>query len=62
MSFVWTETGADIPDDGEPVPGFGTRLLDLAINRQLGGSYERRWHTDGLTLTMTVRRDRVQDL
>lgn len=62
VSFVWTETGADIPDDGEPVPGFGTRLLDLAINRQLGGSYERRWHTDGLTLTMTVRRDRVQDL
>lgn len=61
VTLTWTESGATMPAHAEFLPGFGSRLLDLSINQQLGGSYEREWTPEGLRLTMTVRRDRLQD-
>lgn len=34
--------------------GFGTRLLELSVERQLGGTVERIWNKDGLVVKLTV--------
>jgi two-component sensor histidine kinase len=47
LSLKWRETGgpaASAPD----APGFGTRLIDFAIARDLGGSVERTYEPEGL--------------
>lgn len=60
VQFDWAERNAPISLDGEPASGFGSRLIDLAIRQQLGGSYERTWTADGMELRMNVRRDRLE--
>lgn len=49
----WQEEG------GPPVvpggaAGFGTRLMTLSIERQLGGRMERNWAADGLRLSLWI--------
>ncbi|QNM84113.1 PAS domain-containing protein [Sphingomonas sabuli] len=55
----WTETGG--PEiAGEPQrQGFGTRLAELSIVSQLGGTIEREWRREGLHATVTVGTDRL---
>ncbi|CAN5164940.1 hypothetical protein BH10PSE13_BH10PSE13_00630 [soil metagenome] len=49
----WSETGG--PALGAPMtPGFGSRLLDLSVRRQLGGDFEQNWAPDGLKMTVRV--------
>ena len=49
----WREHG------GPPVieavnSGFGSRLIAMSVERQLGGSIERRWEHDGLQVSVTL--------
>lgn len=49
----WREHGAGgvtAPD----LSGFGTRLIELSIVRQLGGTIERKWEPQGLAATITI--------
>lgn len=57
----WTERHAPKPGGSDTVtPGFGSRLIELAVKQQLGGDYSREWLPDGLKLEMTIRKDRIQ--
>jgi PAS domain S-box-containing protein len=56
----WTETGTPRKPDKETRPGFGSRLIDLAVKQQLGGDYARNWLDDGLELALTIRKERIQ--
>lgn len=52
-NMVWTETG------GPPVhpvtsSGFGSRLLELSVQRQLGGTFEREWLAEGMVMQIHV--------
>jgi PAS domain S-box-containing protein len=59
VEIVWSESGGPRVD-GEPEhSGFGTRLAELSIVGQLGGSIERDWRPDGLVATIRIRRDRL---
>lgn len=58
----WTESGAPPLPEVEPKQGFGSRLVDLAIKQQLGGSYVRTWRKDGLDLVMEIKRNRLEGL
>lgn len=58
--FHWKEYGAQVNEDVQPEQGFGSRLIDLAIRQQLGGSYERFWKAEGVEMFMTVRRSRLE--
>lgn len=50
----WVERGGP-SIDGEPGQiGFGTRLAELSVVSQLGGTLERRWDREGLTATVKV--------
>lgn len=50
---TWRERGGP-PIRVKPVAGFGSRLLDLTIRRQLGGRYEEVWEAEGLTLRLHI--------
>lgn len=57
--LTWTERDGpriDRPANGE---GFGTMLGRIAVERQLGGSISRDWQPEGLTIPLSVARDRI---
>lgn len=48
LRFEWTECGADASGAAPGRRGFGTRLIDLSVTRDLKGRIEREWDADGL--------------
>ncbi|MEP9400010.1 PAS domain S-box protein [Mesorhizobium sp. KR2-14] len=52
--LVWTERGGG-PVEGPPErEGFGTRLSQIAVEKQLGGSIKREWRAQGLKATLKL--------
>ena len=47
LNLTWSETGGPAVSPPEK-QGFGTRLIDFAIARDLGGSLDRAYEQDGL--------------
>lgn len=53
-TIEWVERGGP-PIAGEPAhSGFGTRLAEMSVVDQLGGTLDRRWDAEGLTATVRV--------
>lgn len=53
VTITWEETGG--PRVTVPVrTGFGTRLTDMSITDQLGGTIQREWAQEGLRVVVTV--------
>lgn len=51
----WSERGGKSPAKNAQLKnGFGSRLVDMSISGQLGGSWERRFEKDGLVVDLTV--------
>ncbi|AUW59534.1 histidine kinase [Sphingobium sp. SCG-1] len=49
----WREEGG--PPVAAPVQtGFGSRLISLSVERQLGGTIERDWRSDGLNVILNI--------
>ena len=59
FALTWIERGgppiAGLPE-GE---GFGTRLSRATVKAQLGGEIARDWNPDGLTIRLSVAKDRI---
>ncbi|WP_206244043.1 PAS domain-containing sensor histidine kinase [Novosphingobium terrae] len=56
LSILWQETNAHpAPSSGES-GGFGSTLINLIIERQMNGRFERTLKSDGLTIRVTVPR------
>jgi two-component sensor histidine kinase len=56
LSILWQETNAhQAPSSGES-GGFGSTLINLIIERQMNGRFERTLKSDGLTIRVTVPR------
>jgi len=54
VRLSWTEAGGP-PVGGAPsATGFGTQLMTLSVEAQLGGRLERDWQQDGLRVAITV--------
>jgi two-component sensor histidine kinase len=59
FALTWVERGGprvERQSDGE---GFGTMLARKTVNGQLGGEISRDWKPEGLTIRLSVARDRV---
>jgi len=54
----WVERGGP-PPQGEPQAGFGSRLVEISLTGQLGGSWERRFEPDGLVCELTVSKTAI---
>ncbi|SJZ84499.1 CHASE domain-containing protein [Consotaella salsifontis] len=53
IAIEWMEKGAERPERSEPVrKGFGTRLIEMNIERELGGRIERNFAASGLTVAL----------
>ncbi|PSJ56058.1 PAS domain S-box protein [Pseudaminobacter soli (ex Li et al. 2025)] len=52
--LVWTERGASTLEGAPDHEGFGTRLSQITVEKQLGGSIKREWTAQGLRVTMTI--------
>ncbi|MEG3153545.1 PAS domain-containing protein [Sphingomonas sp. RB1R13] len=51
--FDWRERGG--PSVAEPrAAGFGSRLIAMSVEQQLGGTIDRHWHADGLAVSIKV--------
>lgn len=53
LSLFWRETGSIALKPPEK-PGFGTRLIDLNITRELKGTIRRVYRTDGLHIEIEI--------
>lgn len=53
-TITWTERGGP-PVAGPPKrTGFGTKLADMSVVSQLGGTLDRRWQPEGLEVSVAV--------
>ena len=54
LHFLWREQHTLDPDPGQRREGFGSRLLDTTIGRQLHGAIARKWHADGFEVQLSI--------
>ena len=53
LALTWSERG----QSGFSPPlktGFGTKLIDMTITRELGGTIKRDFHADGLRIDIEI--------
>lgn len=50
----WCERGGPPVSSDDRAEGFGTRLVKMSVEGQLGGSIERRWTAEGLEVDITI--------
>jgi len=54
-SIEWRERGGALTDGAEPAhSGFGSRMVDTVVRRQLGGAMSRRWDSEGLVVRLEL--------
>ncbi|WP_370175042.1 PAS domain-containing protein [Sphingobium abikonense] len=53
VRLEWREQGGPVTAPAK-AEGFGSRLMTLSVERQLGGRLERDWRSDGLCLTLWI--------
>jgi PAS domain S-box-containing protein len=54
----WVEHGGP-PAKRNPKEGFGSRLVEMSVTGQLGGSWQRRFEKDGMVCELTVSKAAV---
>jgi len=52
LRLHWTESGVVLGDTPPTHTGFGTRVIEQTVRRQLGGELHRSWTPDGLLVAM----------
>jgi two-component sensor histidine kinase len=53
LRLHWVERGGPPPPE-ERIEGFGSRLVEMSVTGQLGGSWDRRYEPEGLECELTV--------
>jgi PAS domain S-box-containing protein len=59
FSLTWTERGGPRVNKQPDSEGFGSQLARTTIADQLGGKFSREWGGDGLTIRLSVPRQRL---
>jgi two-component sensor histidine kinase len=57
LQLAWTERGGPAVAPPAQPPGYGTRLVERTISRQLGGSIDYNWSREGVIVTMRMNKD-----
>lgn len=60
IRMTWTESDGPRIDEVPDLSGFGSKLTNLAVRQQLGGTLDREWREEGLVVTMNIRAGRVR--
>ena len=59
VAIDWTERGGPYLSGPPSMNGFGTKLAELSVERQLGGTIERIWHPEGLQVRIELHCSRL---
>lgn len=59
LRLVWREHGGPALEGGPQSEGFGSKLAKQAVTGQFGGDILYRWNREGLTVELTLQRDRL---
>ena len=59
FALRWTERGGPRVENQIDGDGFGTLLARATVKAQLGGEISRDWKPEGLTIRLSVARDRI---
>ena len=59
LLVIWAETGGPEIDEPPELTGFGSRMIERSIERQLGGSISYDWQPAGVVVTLRLRKDRL---
>lgn len=59
--LTWTERGGPVVQHETGREGFGSLLARATVKRQLEGDISRDWKPDGLTIRLSVARDRLKE-
>jgi two-component sensor histidine kinase len=57
---VWTEHGGPPVTNATGEGGFGSKLINRVMTTQLGGTITCDWAVDGVVITLTMDRDRLE--
>lgn len=60
ISLVWMEQGGPAVTAPPKRAGFGSKLVDRSVSRQLGGSIDYDWSRGGLTATLRLERGKLK--
>ena len=59
ISVIWMEQGGPEVTSDPKRTGFGSKLVERSVSRQLGGSIDYDWSSGGLTTTLRIDRERL---
>ena len=64
LNLVWREHGGPPPAENpvagrEEGTGFGSRLVEMSVTGQLGGSWERRFEPEGLVVELAISKQAI---
>ena len=59
ISLIWMERGGPAVDAPPEADGFGSKLVQRSVQRQLGGTIEHEWLEGGLVVTVRLNRARL---
>ena len=59
LTIDWTERNGPYLSGAPTTTGFGTKLADLSVERQLGGTIERTWNSNGLEVRIGLQCSRL---
>jgi two-component sensor histidine kinase len=54
LEIVWSESGGPTPEPAPARAGFGSSLIEVMIERNLGGAVVRDYRPSGLVCTITL--------
>lgn len=57
VHISWQESGGPVVECEPETTGFGTRLVEMSVERQLGGRMERAFAPEGFTFEATIPQD-----
>lgn len=58
--LTWTEQGGPSVTVPSQDAGFGSRLIDITVRRQLSAELIREWHADGLVIRLSIELHRLK--
>jgi two-component sensor histidine kinase len=60
ISLIWIERGGPLITAAPQRVGYGSKLVERSISRQLGGSITYDWSSGGLTATLRLDREKLK--
>jgi two-component sensor histidine kinase len=59
ISLIWKESGGPAVKAPPKAEGYGSKLVQRSVTRQLGGSIEHEWLEEGLVVTVQLSRSKL---